>query len=131
MSKTKLVTIESYGKLHALGGIMGPIITPCRIDISTIIMLMNSGKIVYEVNPSNVKEKVRLTRLNVNKDNFVKNTTQLVNTSSVKTNVVEDTSYKNKNYNKNEKKSNTEGYVNKYNNDKCIESDIFVSNKKS
>lgn len=65
MSRTKLVTIESPGKIAALGGILGPITTPCRIDMNIIISLINSGKAVYEVNPKNFKEKTRLTRMNV------------------------------------------------------------------
>ena len=70
MSTTKLVTIESAGKISILGGIQGPITNPCRLSTDSIIELINSGKIVYEVNPKNSKEKIRLTRLNVYKTNF-------------------------------------------------------------
>ena len=80
MTRTKFVTIESYGIIHALGGIMGPVTSPCNLDISVIISLINSGKMIYEVNPKNITEKVLLTRDNVLKDNF--------NSSVVKENAI-------------------------------------------
>lgn len=67
---SKLVTIESPGKIPTLGDIVGPIRTPSRLSIDTIIELINAGKVVYEVNPKNINEKVRLSRLNVYKTNF-------------------------------------------------------------
>ena len=72
MNRTKLVTIETSGKIRELGGITGPITTPCKLDMNIIISLINSGKVVYEVNPENKTEKVRLTRSNLSGDNFVK-----------------------------------------------------------
>ncbi len=68
--KTKYVTIESPGPINALGGILGPIYTPCELDIKIVIKIVNSGKVVYEVNPKNTKEKVRLNISNVLKYNF-------------------------------------------------------------
>ena len=92
MSRTKFVTIESYGPLRVLGGIMGPITSPCYLDISVIISLINSGKIVYEVNPKNTKEKVRLTIDNVLKYNFdfkvIKENTNSKTTTPKKSNMV-------------------------------------------
>ena len=70
MIKRKLATIESTGKLSALGGLLGPINTPSYFEINIIINLINSGKIVYEVNPSDMSQKIRLTRENVLRDNF-------------------------------------------------------------
>ena len=70
MARTKLVTVESAGKLAALNGLLGPITTPTVLDVNIIISLINSGKVVYEVNPRNVKEKIRLDRVNVLKANF-------------------------------------------------------------
>lgn len=66
----KYVTIESPGKISDLGGILGPIKTPSYLDIDIVIRLINSGKAVYEVNPANINEKIRLTRMNVLKSNF-------------------------------------------------------------
>ena len=103
MPRTKLVTIESPGKLTALGGILGPITTPCYLDMNIIINLINSGKAVYEVNPKNFKEKTRLTRMNVlnniydysiiNKKNTIKATdvglsSVTVEPSTVKTTII-------------------------------------------
>ena len=65
MARTKYVTIESPGKLPILGGITGPIKTPCYLDIDIIVKLINMGKLVYEVNPSNIKDKTKLNRSNV------------------------------------------------------------------
>ena len=123
MARTKYVTIESPGKLPILGGIIGPITTPCYLEIDIIIGLINSGKMVYEVNPANVKDKIRLTRLNVLKHNFTYSSNHLkrnevkssdvglsstiVEPSSVKTTIIPETG---------------EG---------MIGTDIFVSNKHS
>ena len=70
MIKSKLVTVESHGKLPQLGGIHGPIITPNYISINIIISLINAGKTVYEVNPANHHDRIRLTRLNATHQNF-------------------------------------------------------------
>lgn len=74
----KLVTIESAGPIKMMGDINGPIKTPCSVSTNVIIDLLNSGKVVYEVNPKNHAEKVRLTRLNVNSNNFPTNNTSKV-----------------------------------------------------
>lgn len=66
----KLVTVESAGPIRLLGNINGPIKTPCSLSTDVIIDLINNNKIVYEVNPKNYNEKVRLTRLNINSDIF-------------------------------------------------------------
>ena len=70
-NRTKYVTIESPGKLPVLGGILGPIKTPCYLDIDIVVRLINMGKLVYEVNPANIREKVRLNRSNVLNTIFV------------------------------------------------------------
>ena len=49
MAKNKLVVIETNGPLPELGGINGPIINPCLIDIPTIQELLNGHKKVVEV----------------------------------------------------------------------------------
>ena len=66
----KLVTIESSGPIRAMGGISGPIKTPTSLSTAAIISLINDNMVVYEVNPKNYNEKIRLTRLNINSDNF-------------------------------------------------------------
>ena len=68
--KGKLVTVETNGTLVELGGISGPIINPCFIDETTIIRMVGNNKKVYEVNPANHAQKVRLNLKNVKTDNF-------------------------------------------------------------
>lgn len=80
----KYVTIESPGKIGVLGGLVGPITTPSYLDIDIIISLINSGKAVYEVNPANVKEKIRLSRINVLKSNFNYSSNRETSSNSVK-----------------------------------------------
>ena len=74
----KLVTIESAGPIKMMGDINGPIKTPCSVSTNVIIDLLNSGKVVYEVNPKNHVEKIRLTRLNLHSNNFPANNTSKV-----------------------------------------------------
>ena len=80
----KFVTVESPGKIAILGGLVGPITTPSYIDIDIIISLINAGKAVYEVNPANVKQKVRLSRINVLKSNFKYSTNNQTSSNTVK-----------------------------------------------
>lgn len=68
--KEKLIVVESYGSITELGGISGPILNPCRVPISTIVRMVNNHRKVYEVNPSNYSERIRLTLKNVKTDNF-------------------------------------------------------------
>ena len=86
-NRTKYVTIESPGKLNILGGILGPIKTPCYLDIDIVVKLINMGKIVYEVNPTNIKDRVRLNRSNVLKTIFtypVRKSTSAKKTNTIK-----------------------------------------------
>jgi hypothetical protein len=75
----KLITVESAGRLTALGGIFGPIKTPFKADASVIIALVNSGKKVYEVNPANPKQKKLLTRTTIYSNNFTNTKKQELN----------------------------------------------------
>lgn len=81
----KLVTIETYGPIAELGGIAGPVVHPCKVDLETIIRMVNTRKKVFEVNPANPSEKVRLTLSNVRTVNFApvapKTTTKTTNTT--------------------------------------------------
>jgi hypothetical protein len=72
MVKRKLVTVADFGPLQEIGGIGGPLRTPTNIALNAICQMVVNGKTVFEHNPSNVKEKVRLTLSNVKSDNFVK-----------------------------------------------------------
>lgn len=128
MADSKLVTIESYGSIDVLGGLIGPITTPCNLDINTIVLLINSGKIVYEVNPKKTNEKIRLTRLNVRSNNF-----KPVQKAPVKQNTNHSDNkkkkyYYDKNESNDEKKTNVEETKTV---EKLVIADAFVSNKKS
>ena len=68
--KTKFVTIETNGHISELGGIAGPILHPCLVDLDLVIQMANNRKKVYEVNPNNPDEKVLLSLRNVRNENF-------------------------------------------------------------
>lgn len=69
-TKRKLCKVLTNGPLSELGGITGPIVYPCRIDLRKVVNMVQHGKVVIEVNPKNHKETVRLNIQNVNKNNF-------------------------------------------------------------
>lgn len=69
-SKKKLCMIKTNGPIAELGGITGPILYPCRIDMRKVINMVQHGIRVIEVNPKNQSETVQLTIQNVTKDNF-------------------------------------------------------------
>lgn len=79
--KTKLIIVESNGTIGELGGISGPILNPFEVPLSVIVRMINSHKHVYEVNPDNRNERVRLTLQNVRRDNFVQATVVQKNAS--------------------------------------------------
>lgn len=68
--ETKLVIVQNNGALSELGGISGPILNPCRLDVATIIRMINNHRRVYEVNPNNHSEKVLLSLKNATSKNF-------------------------------------------------------------
>ena len=70
LEEQKLIVIESSGSITELGGISGPVINPCLVPISTILAMLNHHRRVYEVNPKNHNEKVRLTLKNLRTQNF-------------------------------------------------------------
>ena len=70
-ANAKLVVIGTTGPIPELGGISGPISSPSRVEVSTLIRMVNARRVVYEVNPKDYDQKVRLTVSNVTRDNFV------------------------------------------------------------
>lgn len=68
----KLCTITNSGPIPELGGIRGPVTKPTELPMTLIRTLINEGYTIYEVNPMNRNEKVRLTFGNVNTVNFYK-----------------------------------------------------------
>ena len=118
MTRKKFVTIETPGKISELGGIIGPIKTPSYMDLDVIISLINSGKVVYEVNPTNVKDRVRLTRSNVLKHHYIQPSVTQKRATVVKH--VEHVSPSNINTN-----------IQKETKNSMVEIDVFTSNKYS
>ena len=68
--KQKLVVIETNGTLPELGGISGPILNPCLLKESVLIRMVGNHRKVYEVNPKNSSDRIRLTLKNVRTENF-------------------------------------------------------------
>lgn len=68
--KKKLCLVKTNGRLPELGNIAGPILSPCKINLRTVINMVQNGKVVYEVNPKNHSQQVLLTIQNVQKNNF-------------------------------------------------------------
>lgn len=68
----KLIIVKSSGALPIYGGISGPIINPITLDTKDIVELINKSKEIYEVNPYNMDETIKLTRVNCTTENFKK-----------------------------------------------------------
>lgn len=66
----KYVVISSSGLIKELGNLTGPVVTPVRLSQETILKIIKSGHTVYEVNPSNHKEKILLTFMNATDKHF-------------------------------------------------------------
>lgn len=67
----KIIIVNSYGKLPIHGGINGPITTPVAMDVRSIVNMLNRGITeIYEINPYNVNEKIKITRQNCGTVNF-------------------------------------------------------------
>lgn len=66
----KYVIISSSGPIKELGNLTGPIVTPVRLSQETILKIIKSGHKVYEVNPSNHREKILLTFMNATDKHF-------------------------------------------------------------
>lgn len=84
MAKTKLCIITTCAELPIMGGIHGPLHTPSPLTYREIITLINNGIDVYEVNPKNRSQKVKLTAFNAVKENFTTNKEVQVVSSFIK-----------------------------------------------
>lgn len=76
MTDKKLVVVNHSGPILELGAITGPIISPSRVSTDIVARMVSNNKIVYEVNPNNRSERIKLTIANVRKDNFGSHTTK-------------------------------------------------------
>lgn len=66
----KLIVVESPGAITELGGISGPVLNPCYVPITLINRMINKHRAVYEVNPNDYTERVRLSLKNLRTKNF-------------------------------------------------------------
>lgn len=64
--KKNLYTVKDARVIDCLGGISGPIQHPTEIAESDVITLVRCGFTVYQHNPHNLREKVKVTRTNFN-----------------------------------------------------------------
>ena len=68
----RLIVIKTSGVLPELGFITGPVLMPWYVPVSKLVQLINNGRDVWEVNPENREERVKLTIKNVRISNFGK-----------------------------------------------------------
>lgn len=66
MGATKLYVIMTAKKIHCLNHITGPVTTPTEMPMVDALDLVKNGFEVYEVNPYNKKERVKVTPYNYN-----------------------------------------------------------------
>ena len=58
-------TVESSGMIPGVG-ISGPVTTPIVIQPNDVLKMVKSGMVVYEHNPYNIAERVKVTPTNIN-----------------------------------------------------------------
>lgn len=63
-------TIASALPIKALGNINGPLTTPVQIPFADVLDMLRKNYVIYEHNPVNKAEKVRVTIDNVNNITF-------------------------------------------------------------
>ena len=68
----RLVVVKTSGVLPELGFITGPVLMPWYVPMSKLVQLVNNGRDVWEVNPDNKAERVKLTIKNLKTSNFGK-----------------------------------------------------------
>ena len=66
----KLYVINTAKRIPCLHNITGPITTPTELDPLDVLSLVKSGYVIYEVNPYNKSERVRVTPFNYNSIRF-------------------------------------------------------------
>lgn len=70
-AKRILVRVGNTGPIPELHFISGPV-SKCRVDERTLYRMVRNGKTVYELNPENPSEEVRLTCTNMTTRHFEK-----------------------------------------------------------
>ena len=72
MSESRLYTIGTASPIEALGNIVGPLTVPTKIDHNSIVKMLKNGYVIYQHNPYDLTEKVRVTKMNINTIKFTK-----------------------------------------------------------
>lgn len=70
---TKMYIITTAKEIPCLGGITGPITTPVKLELSELIWLLNNGFTVYQCNPFDSNERVKVDRMNMHSITFTRN----------------------------------------------------------
>lgn len=70
---TKMYIITTAKEIPCLGGITGPITTPVKLELSELIWLLNNGFTVYQCNPFDSNERVKVDRMNMHSITFSRN----------------------------------------------------------
>ena len=85
MKERKLVVVKDSGPIPELNFVCGPILVPTKIDLKVIIKMIGNGRSVFECNPYNTDDQVKLELTNVKNNNFETQATKPV-VESVKEN---------------------------------------------
>lgn len=85
--------ITSACEIDIVGGLIGPIATPIELTRSQVIKLLNDNISVYQVNPFDINERVKVTFDNYDKITFARKrakitTTRLLNRSVRESNTI-------------------------------------------
>lgn len=66
----KIINIKSNGVIPEMGYLNGPILVPCKVDVSKIELMLKRKRKIVELNPENYNDTVELTLENLYTDNF-------------------------------------------------------------
>lgn len=66
----KLYIVKSQKTIIGMHDIMGPLTTPSKMKFSNVLEMVRKGYDIYQVNPYNTTEMVKVTISNINDINF-------------------------------------------------------------
>ena len=89
--KEKRIMVKSYGHLHLLGGISGPIKTPILLPVTKVLSLINTNADVYEVLDNGAEIKLDSRNYNTKNSTPVKVAKKETLVSAVKAEVKKET----------------------------------------
>lgn len=73
-----LYTITTPKPIPCLGNITGPITNPVKLSLPNVMKLLSNGYEVYQHNPADKRERVKVTIENVNTIHFTKTKNEVV-----------------------------------------------------